>query len=157
MQTLMGQEGVLELPTRKEIFDTVKAQPGICIRELERTLGLAIGELTYHLPILLKAGLINEDNDGYFRRFFPNGLSKKEMSVIALMRRDAAKRVIPLLLSMGKVDSRQLSEELSLSISTAKWHLERMEKNDIVIKRKVGKTNYFELKDTDVVRKIYLL
>ncbi len=157
MNVLVINENVLNLGTRRNIFETIKKQPGICIRELERTLKLAIGELTYHLPILLNANLIQEERDGYFRRFFPLDINDKEKNIISALRSDAVKKVVPLLLSKERVTQKDVSEALSISISTAKWHLDRLEKNSLVERKKKGKTIYFSLKDKEAVKKIYLL
>ena len=149
------QKDILALDTRRRIFDAIKEQPGICIRELERALDLALGELTYHLPILLKGELIKEENDGYFRRFFPVGINAKEMNIISALRRDSVKRVVPLILKNEKVTTQEISQILGISHSTAKWHLDRMEKNGLVNRKMIGRKHYFYFANIEGVKKIY--
>ncbi|WP_319506293.1 hypothetical protein [uncultured Methanolobus sp.] len=48
----------LELDTRKRIFETIQRSPGIHLRELERILDMAIGNLQYHLHYMEKKNLI---------------------------------------------------------------------------------------------------
>ncbi len=66
---------LLELETRKKIYTLIKNRPGIYLRELERETGFTMGQLTYHLSLLVKANLIKEEIAGRFRRFYPLGLN----------------------------------------------------------------------------------
>lgn len=153
----MEKRETLKLKTRRKIYEAILEQPGICIRELERTLSLAMGELTYHLPILLKSKLIQEDNDGYFRRFFSANINEKDKNVFSLLRRDAAKRVIPLFLAVKKITNKELSKALSISPSTASWHIHRMKTNKLLNENKQGNKIYYSLKDRKAINKIYLM
>jgi predicted transcriptional regulator len=152
----MGKN-VLKLATRKKIYDTIREQPGICIRELERTLEMAMGELTYHLPILLKSGVIEEEKDKYFRRFYLSDFSKRDRLIISLLRRDVVKRVVPILLNHQKISNKILREELKISKSTAHWHLERLINIGLIVKQEGDKIITFSLKDREAVRKIYFV
>jgi predicted transcriptional regulator len=55
------EKGLLDLETRKRIYTLIKNRPGIYLRELERETGFTIGQLTYHLPIMVKANLISQE------------------------------------------------------------------------------------------------
>jgi predicted transcriptional regulator len=147
---------VLNLDTRKKIHDTILAQPGICIRELERTINIALGELTYHIPILLKNKLIKEERDGYFRRFYPINLSKEEMFILSILRRDAVRRVIPILLKNRKVTNKILSNSLSITPSTASWHISRLKQNNLLIESKSKNKTEYSLRDKNAIERIYM-
>ena len=69
---MKNKKNILEQKIRKRIYLIIVSQPGICIRELERTLNLGMGQLIYHLSILIKNDIIKEEDDGVFRRFFPS-------------------------------------------------------------------------------------
>ena len=43
-----------ELETRKKTFDAIQRSPGIHLREMERNVGIAVGNLQYHLHYLEK-------------------------------------------------------------------------------------------------------
>ena len=152
-----NRKTVLELDSRNKIFKTIIKQPGICIRELERTLEIAMGELTYHLPILIKADLILEENDGYFRRFYSKDFRREEIKMLSFLRREAAKKVIPLLLKYKRINNNLLKKELSISKSTASWHLSRLKQNKLVEVQKEGAKTYYSLTDSEAVKKIYLI
>jgi predicted transcriptional regulator len=146
---------VLELDTRKKIYDAIIDQPGICIRELERTISISMGQLTYHLPILLKSGLIIEESDEHFRRFFSSNLSKKDIKIMSFFRRDAVKKVIPLFLSRKEITNKDISQDLKINPSTANWHIKRMKENNLINERRKGNSIYYSLKDHEAIKYIY--
>jgi predicted transcriptional regulator len=151
----VSEAGVLCLDARKRIFDAIVEQPGICIRELERTLNISIGQLTYHLPILVKSGLIVEESDEHFRRFFHFGIDRKGVKLISFFRRDAVKRVIPVFISKKEVTNKDLSQDLGITPSTANWHIKRMRANGLVHEKKKGNKTYYSLKDIEAIKYIY--
>jgi predicted transcriptional regulator len=152
------QKDLLALETRRKIYDIIKEQPGICIRELERTSGFAIGELTYHLPLLSKAGLLDEENDNYFRRFYLAGMKKEDLAIISMLRREAVRKVIPLFFENEKVSVKLLSKKLGVSASTASWHINRMKQNKLIKELNgKGKERFYTLKEADAIKRIYLL
>ena len=149
-------EIILKQPTRKKIYKTINSQPGICIRELERTLRLALGELTYHIPLLLKCGLIVEEFDGYFRRFFPSTINVSDKKIISLLRKHAVVKVMPFLLSNKKFTNREMSNALSISPSTTNWHLNRFIANNLIKKFKSKDKIYYSLDNRKAINRIYL-
>ena len=56
--------------TRVEIYDFIKANPGVQFRGICNQLGLSIGLAEFHLGVLKKAGLISFIRDGRYKRFF---------------------------------------------------------------------------------------
>ncbi|WP_075057464.1 winged helix-turn-helix transcriptional regulator [Thermogymnomonas acidicola] len=59
---------------REDISEAIRKNPGIHFRELQRMLGLAVGQLEYHLYRLeVEGGRIFSRQDGRYRRYFPGG------------------------------------------------------------------------------------
>lgn len=141
----------LKLETRKKIYETIQKQPGICVRELERELNITMGQLTYHLLILLKAGLIKEESDNYFRRFYPVGLVL-DTKLLNLFKRNSTKDVVVFLLN-GRKTNKELSKKLRISPSAISWHIKFLEKHKLLNKERVGKKVYYSLKDRDSILK----
>ncbi|GGM79006.1 hypothetical protein GCM10007108_16510 [Thermogymnomonas acidicola] len=80
---------------REDISEAIRKNPGIHFRELQRMLGLAVGQLEYHLYRLEVEGRIFSRQDGRYRRYFPGdeGTQRERTVLIALRNPDARKIV----------------------------------------------------------------
>jgi predicted transcriptional regulator len=58
--------------TKESIINTIKENPGLHFRELQRRSGFAVGQLEYHLYQLLKENRITTRQDGKLIRYFSN-------------------------------------------------------------------------------------
>jgi predicted transcriptional regulator len=67
---LHNNSNVLNQPTRMEIYECAKSNPGIHFRGICSTLDLPIGVVQYHLNILTRVGLLQVHSDGQCRRYF---------------------------------------------------------------------------------------
>ena len=67
-----GWVDALEHPSRRRLYDAVKADPGANFRALGRATGLAAGTTRHHLSKLVRAGCLAELGFRCTRRFFPN-------------------------------------------------------------------------------------
>ena len=141
----------LNLETRKKIYKTIKKEPGICVRELERELNIAMGQLTYHLLILLRVKLIKEESDNYFRRFYPAD-TVLDIKLANIFKRKSTKDTIVALLD-GKKTNKELSEKLRISPSAISWHIKFLEKHKLLNKERFGKKACYSLKDRNSILK----
>src|SRR5437667_9932823 len=62
---------ILAVKTRKDLYDSVRKNPGFHLREISRALNLSITLADYHLRFLEKHELITSSMDGEYKRFFP--------------------------------------------------------------------------------------
>lgn len=62
----------LRNPTRRQIFLLVMDNPGVSIRRLGRLMNMSIGNLTGHLLILERVGLIREVKERKRSKLFVN-------------------------------------------------------------------------------------
>jgi len=123
----LARDAVLELETRRRLYDVIHASPGLHFRELERRLGLAYGTLQYHLEFLKKHGLVVEEKVGDYARFFPTGFrSIRERELLSLLRQKTVRHLLLFLLEKQGVRNRDLAQRLKLSASTVSWHIGRL-------------------------------
>ena len=64
-------EKILELRTRRRIYEVVKKFAGCHFREIERKSNLPTGTVKYHLSYLTNHGLLKEEKDKNKVRYFP--------------------------------------------------------------------------------------
>jgi len=130
---------VLFNATRVEIYDFIKANPGVQFRGICNQLGLSIGLAQFHLGVLKKAGLISFFRDGRYKRFFQsNRFSNKEMKILSLLRHDTAKNILTTVLGRKSISHSELAHELSVTSQGLTWQMNRLEKEGIVQESKQG-------------------
>lgn len=150
-----GQE-LLELETRKTIYTLIKNRPGIYLRELERETNFTIGQLTYHLPILVKANLIKEETAGRFKRFYPLGLDAHERKILPLLRRPNLRKIIILVLESKIITNKGLSEKMSLSPATISWYIQILKDANLIRNETTDNGISYSLMDEDEIIKVLI-
>ena len=58
---------------RQDLFDAVRAEPGIHLSDLAKRVECGWGTVLYHLAVLERAGYVTVVKEGGFKRFFPRG------------------------------------------------------------------------------------
>jgi predicted transcriptional regulator len=135
--------------TRVEIYDFIKANPGVQFRGICNQLGLSIGLAQFHFGVLKKAGLISFFRDGRYKRFFEsNRFSNKEMKILSLLRHDTAKSILTTVLGRKSISYSELAHELSITSQGLTWQMNRLEKEGIVQESKQGMKVIYSLKTT---------
>src|SRR3989304_8606291 len=123
--------------TRVELYNFIKANPGVQFRGICNQLGLSIGLAQFHLGVLKKAGLISFFRDGRYKRFFEsNRFSQQQMKIISLLRHDTARNILTTVLGRKRISHSELAHELSITSQGLKWQMNRLEKEGIVQENK---------------------
>jgi predicted transcriptional regulator len=150
----LARDAVLELETRRRLYEVIAASPGLHFRELERRLDLAYGTLQYHLEFLIKHGLIVQETVGDYARFFPSGFkSIRERELLSLLRQKTVRHVLLSLLENPSLRNRDLVARLKLSASTISWHLGKLVSSGAVVQEsRDGETVYRVSEPEAVIR-----
>ncbi|MGC8692061.1 MAG: winged helix-turn-helix transcriptional regulator [Thermoplasmata archaeon] len=86
---------VLNLESRRRIYETIEKNPGIHFRELLKILNMNTGELQYHLNVLIKNNLISEKEIDNLKVYFPIKMPNQMMkTVLSYLRNSITKRII---------------------------------------------------------------
>jgi DNA-binding transcriptional ArsR family regulator len=134
--------------TRVEIYDFIKANPGVQFRGICNQLGLSIGLAEFHLGVLKKAGLISFIRDGRYKRFFESKkFSQKEMEIISLLRHDTTRSILKTMLEGKKISHRELAHQLSITSQGLTWQMNRLKKDGVVQESKDGMKAIYSLKE----------
>jgi predicted transcriptional regulator len=123
----------LNQTTRMQIYNLVKANPGIHFRGICRELGLPIGVVQYHLGLLTRAGLLSSRRGRRYRRYFESKrFGEIEMKVISLLRCDTAGRILAALLERGSILHKDLANKLDVSSQALSWQMNRLRKTGLI-------------------------
>lgn len=138
-------DALLELETRRRIYETVVHYPGLHLREVARQTGYQLGLVEYHLTQLLRHELVYEIADGEYRRYYPRDplgvgerrdvLSAEEKRTVALLRQRVPLEIILLLLHRGPATHKELLAEVSVGASTLTHHLRKLLERAVVVRR----------------------
>jgi predicted transcriptional regulator len=135
--------------TRTEIYDFIKANPGVQFRGICNQLGLSIGLAEFHLGVLKKAGLISFIRDGRYKRFFESRrFSQKEMEIISLLRHETARSILKTVLEAKQISHGELACQLSITSQGLTWQMNRLKKDGVIQESKEGMKVIYSLEDT---------
>lgn len=135
--------------TRVEIYDFIKANPGVQFRGICSELGLSIGLAEFHLGVLKKAGLISFIRDGRYKRFFESKkFSQKDMEIISLLRHDTTRCILKTILDGKRISHGKLACQLSITSQGLTWQINRLRKVGVLQESKEGMKVVYSLDDT---------
>ncbi|MFQ6061451.1 MAG: winged helix-turn-helix transcriptional regulator [Thermoplasmata archaeon] len=155
---------LLELETRRRIFEFISKYPGVHLRELERSMGMSVPLLDYHLRVLVKGGLVSVLESERYKRYYPRSshiedvrtLSLKERKILALLRQKVPLSITLYLLRSGSARHGEISRELDIPSSTLSYHLKKLMKGGVVEKVAFGEERGFRLKERERTLKLLI-
>jgi len=141
---------------RQAIVDHVDDNPGVHFNELVRSVGMATGQVQYHVYRLVKRGEI-EDASLYGRtHYYPADYPEGDRGAVALLRRETARGIVVHLVDNGDSYPDDVADSLGIARSTLEWHLGRLEEQGLVEKRH-GSDGRVTLSASDEERVVGLL
>jgi len=133
---------ILEIETRRRIFEAVCKFPGIHMRELSREVHLEKNLVDYHLEYLEMNDVVRSESDGQFKRYFPLQtfeqagagalVSASDKATVMMLRQPVPFRVVVLIARRGCMAHKDLAKELRKSPSTLSHHLEKLQRAGVV-------------------------
>ena len=127
--------------TQRRILDYISSHPGVHLRQICRELGLAMGNVQYHVHRLERDGRVNSVRRGVYKFFYPSTLfGAKQRDMLSVLTLDTPREL--LLHMIEKPDSSQdeLARAMAISQPTASWHLKRLIQLGIVQKEQAGRS-----------------
>lgn len=132
----------LEHATRRRVYELVRAQPGVHLREVARQLGLSITLVDYHLRFLAKHELVSFASDGEYKRCYPRyqpgdaeakpALDDMDKRLLAALRQRVPRAVMLRLLEVGEAAHKDLLPAAGVSPSTLSHHLKKLVAGGVV-------------------------
>ncbi|HZW58022.1 MAG TPA: winged helix-turn-helix transcriptional regulator [Nitrososphaerales archaeon] len=119
-----------EEPDKKtQIFDLIKAHPGIHLREIQREMSVTMGTIQYHLYNLEKERKIVSRSRFGYKRFYANFVfGDSQIDVLDILAQDVEREVILYLIGNPGSSQKALCEHCNLSPATIDWHIKKLQK-----------------------------
>lgn len=136
---------VLELQSRKTLFQLIKKNQGCHFRDLQRKSGLPLSTLRHHLHYLAKNGLLKEEKKGGNNRYFTQEFSIEQRMLLSLLRQKTIRRILMILMIKKNPSHKEVVEFTKVSPGTVSWHLKKLDEQHIIEAHKKGKHKYYSL------------
>jgi len=151
----MRKSDILQLDTRRRIYELILSSPGFHFREIKRKLDLKIGVLEYQLDILEKQELIVKKKDGYYTRYFVRDkMSPREKEIISLLRLKIPRHIVLFLYFNPDSCNKDMLDEMKLPSSTLSYYLRKLVRSDILTDHVRGRNTFYSIKNRTQVMKI---
>jgi len=146
--SLHNNSDALNQPTRLEIYNFVKNNPGIHFRGICGNLGLSIGIAQYHLSVLTHTGLLSVYNDGQYKRYFEsNAYAATDMKMVSLLRHETIRKILTVLSQSGPILHKDLTHRLGLSSQALTWQMNQLKRTGIIEAIKEGMSVKYALNE----------
>ena len=154
----MEKEFVEKLDTRKRLIDIIQAKPGIHFRELHRESGMAMGELEYHLNVLVKLDIISKRKSNHHSNYYPIAeLGSKDKIVMDVLRQQTLREILLFIISNETVVHGDIMKNFNLIKSTTSFYLNKLLKKELIEKKKIGMNAHYTVIDPENILRLILL
>jgi predicted transcriptional regulator len=147
----IGLEEAMVLTPRDRIYSTIVQNAGLHFREIQRRTGIATGALQYHIDYLKKKNLIREEKQGKFSHFYATQTGSVDSGLMNLMRQESVRRIVLFLMDKRRATLPVISKNVSLSLSTTSFHMQKLLLNKVVLQKELKGKTYFFLIDKERV------
>jgi DNA-binding MarR family transcriptional regulator len=146
IQTSKAVDAKSGLTRRGVIYEYVRRCPGSHVRAIARELGLATGDLQYHLSWLERHGFVRTKKNGFYRFVFPTMVFKEEQeALLAVLSQRTPREILLCLLADPSTTQGELASALGYSQPTVSWHMSRLVRLGVLSKRRTRRGVAYEV------------
>lgn len=141
----IAKSDLLANGVRSQIFDLIKANPGINVSEISRSLDIAWGTTTHHLGKLRQDRLVAIRVESNRKCYFPNGgtYTNHEMDLMAATQNATARRIADYLVQWGPRCHKHIVNDLGVSPALVSFHMEKLVRAGVVARQRQGRMTIF--------------
>ena len=139
------EKKILEVESRRKIYQIVNSYAGEHFREIERKSKLATGLVQYHLNYLARQGLIKVEREGNNLRYFPKDFKLENKKIMGFLRQKSIRDILLFILTHENCNHEQIVKFVKLAPSTVSWHLKKLEQENIIGFIKEGRKTFYNL------------
>jgi len=150
-------QDVLELETRRKIYDLINQNPGIHLSKISQILKMRTSLVEYHLLFLEKHEIISSDKETGYKRYYLKGqIGVKDKRYLFILRQKTVLEIILLLLKNDVSPHKVILENVNVSPSTLSYHLNKLIKKDIIELNRYGENKGYKIKNRDEIVSILI-
>lgn len=134
------------LTRRGVIYEYIRAHPGVHVRGMAKELGIATGDMQYHLLWLERHGLVKTKRSGFYRFVFPTMVFKEAQEVLlGVLSQETPREILLCLLRDTAMAQGDLARSLGHSQPTISWHMDRLIQLGMVSRSRTSRGLLYEL------------
>ncbi|MHA2009219.1 MAG: hypothetical protein ACW980_18040 [Promethearchaeota archaeon] len=147
----LTRKTVLQNSNRKQIFDLIKENPGIYKNKIARKLHFSHYLIKWHLSILLKFNFIREYNLNKHIAYFDALSNNINDKIYLTISKDKCNKIIEFLkINKNGYTKNQISKELHLHYETITKYLDKLDKLNLLIRKKESNKEYLFLNNENL-------
>ncbi len=144
---------LLELDSRRRIYEHVCRAPGLHLRQLQRDLEMPLGTLEYHLHQMERASLVVTREEGRFKAYFANdSLDRRDRDFLYYLRQEMPRRIALEVVGTPCITFRELGGRVPISPSTLSFHLKKLRLGGLLEEQRNGQQKTYLCTDPERVR-----
>lgn len=155
MQDPKRTKRLLLLTNRRRIYDHVRTNPGVHLRQIQRDLAMPMGTLGYHLRQLERSGLVVTREKNRFKSYFAVGeLDRRDKDYLYYLRQRMPRKIA---LEIGRrpyMPLKSLVWQMPIAASTLSFHLKKLVQSSIVLEVPHGREKYYRLANPARIQKL---
>jgi predicted transcriptional regulator len=148
-------DSVLELPSRRRIYEFIGGHPGSSARSVQRGVGMGWGETTYHLDQLTTAGLLLRERGGRRDYYFQPSIGPVDRQLLLVMQSAVERALLVELSRFPGLGFGDLMSRLSLGKTTTAFHLKYLLALGLVNSEVAGAKRRYSVRRPDLVLRLY--
>jgi predicted transcriptional regulator len=152
----MFKKIVLENSKRKKIYDFIKKNPGLHLRELQRRLEIPLSSLEHHVNYMVRHHIIYKEKEGGYTRYFAQQPTEEERKLISALRHEKMREIVSIVLDKKDAKFQDLKDYLNLPSSTLSYYLKYLVDYHILVRQQIGYESIYSIQDPKV-RKALLM
>lgn len=147
---------LLELISRKRIYEHIQSVPGIHMRRLERELQIPLSTLDYHLRQLERSGLVLARKEGQKKAYFVrNTLDGRDQHYLYFLRHRTTRWILLDIMENPNTSLRQLTERLPVGAPTISYHLKKLTRAEIIRPIWVGRRRSYQVVEPERLQRLF--
>jgi predicted transcriptional regulator len=136
---MLGYNNLLDLETRRRIYNYISKYPGLHFRRLCKELKIPNGTMSYHLSYLKKRGLIEIKNKDMKSRYFvSHKVSEIDKKLFSIFRKELLRNILIFTARNYWTTQDMLAKRLKKSNATISRCLNKLIELDIIESIKIG-------------------
>lgn len=146
---------LLELESRRRIYDRIQDVPGIHFRRLHRDLAIPMGTLEHHLHKLERHGLVVSHRVRKKRSYFVAGnVGHVERHYLYYLRYRTARRILLEILERPDLTVGELRSRVGIRPPTLSYHLKKLTEAGIIVPSESGVGRQYVVSDPHLLRRV---
>ena len=132
---------LLDHERRDEVFQLVRAEPGISLTDIAQRTGLGWGTAVYHLDRLERGGFLMSERNGGRRCYFPVGrVPKDARPSLGALQQETTRNVASFVVERPGATQTELADALGMTPSAASKQVSKLESIGLLRREREWKT-----------------